>query len=156
MKPYSGVVKAWIRFPSLSNFLYKRRILEEIGGTIGHHKRVLLQKVKEIIGPSKNKNNKEINLAVGAQGPNGMDVPLKGVFDPSKHLTISFKEKLTAVEGKALKANNLIKSYKGIHVGRERGNGGKNDSNRNGKFLNMTLPGHGERFKASGNSRFPL
>ncbi|MBA0743772.1 hypothetical protein Gogos_006426 [Gossypium gossypioides] len=35
MKPYSGVVKAWIRFPGLSNFLYKRRILEEIGGTIG-------------------------------------------------------------------------------------------------------------------------
>ncbi|MFQ6637228.1 hypothetical protein Gotur_013713 [Gossypium turneri] len=87
----------------------------------------------------------------------GMDVPLKeGVLDPSKHLTISFKEKLTAVEGKALKVNNLIKLVKGIHVGRGRGNGGKNDSNRNGKFPNMTLRGHGERSKASGNSCFPL
>ncbi|MBA0743773.1 hypothetical protein Gogos_006427 [Gossypium gossypioides] len=90
-------------------------------------------------------------------GPSGMDVPLKeGVLDPSKHLAISFKEKLTAVEGKTLKANNLIKLGKGIHVGRGRKNGGKNDSNRNGKFLNMTLRGHGERFKASGNLRFPL
>ncbi|MBA0861892.1 hypothetical protein Goshw_002221 [Gossypium schwendimanii] len=35
MKPYSGVVKAWIKFPGLSDFLYKRRILEETGRTIG-------------------------------------------------------------------------------------------------------------------------
>ncbi|MBA0834406.1 hypothetical protein Goarm_006765, partial [Gossypium armourianum] len=34
MKPYSGVVKAWIKFPGLSDFLYKRRILEETEGTI--------------------------------------------------------------------------------------------------------------------------
>ncbi|MFQ6637227.1 hypothetical protein Gotur_013709 [Gossypium turneri] len=35
MKPYSGVVKAWTKFPGLSDFLYKRRILEETEGTIG-------------------------------------------------------------------------------------------------------------------------
>ncbi|MBA0819596.1 hypothetical protein Gohar_019588 [Gossypium harknessii] len=35
MKPYSGVVKAWIKFPGLSDFLYKQRILEETEGTIG-------------------------------------------------------------------------------------------------------------------------
>ncbi|MBA0620813.1 hypothetical protein Godav_006487 [Gossypium davidsonii] len=35
MKPYSGVVKAWIKFPGLSDFLYKWRILEETEGIIG-------------------------------------------------------------------------------------------------------------------------
>ncbi|MBA0590294.1 hypothetical protein Gorai_019007 [Gossypium raimondii] len=35
MQPYSNVVKARIRLPGLPGFLYKRRILKEIGGMIG-------------------------------------------------------------------------------------------------------------------------
>ncbi|PPE00605.1 hypothetical protein GOBAR_DD02386 [Gossypium barbadense] len=35
IQTYLTVVKAWIRLPGLSGFLYKRRILEEIGGMIG-------------------------------------------------------------------------------------------------------------------------
>ncbi|MBA0772633.1 hypothetical protein Gotri_007977 [Gossypium trilobum] len=234
MKPYSSVVKAWIKFPGLSDFLYKWRILEETDGTTGkmlingtiqrvefeslsmvrfscgrygHVRKMCPKKATETsqsevkvltvanenlvgdlvaYGPWMVINRKsrwssrlscsqqafvlgsegmtlDLGLYLSALivaisgGPSGMDVPLKeGVLDPSKHLTISFKEKLTAVEGKALKVNNLIKLVKGIHLGRGRGNGGKNDSNRNGKFLNMTLRGHGERSKASGNSCFPL
>ncbi|MBA0644324.1 hypothetical protein Goklo_028501 [Gossypium klotzschianum] len=34
-----------------------------------------------------------------------------------------------------------------------RGNGGKAESNRNGKILNKTIRGHKDRFKAIGNSR---
>ncbi|KAG8496476.1 hypothetical protein CXB51_009104 [Gossypium anomalum] len=34
MQPYLSVVKAWIRLSGLSDFFYKHRILEEIGGTI--------------------------------------------------------------------------------------------------------------------------
>ncbi|MBA0828704.1 hypothetical protein Goarm_013347 [Gossypium armourianum] len=34
-KPYSSMVLAWIRLPSLLGFMYKRRILEEVGGLVG-------------------------------------------------------------------------------------------------------------------------
>ncbi|KAK5845613.1 hypothetical protein PVK06_001807 [Gossypium arboreum] len=34
-RTYSSVVKVWSRLPGLPGFLYKRRILEEIGGMIG-------------------------------------------------------------------------------------------------------------------------
>ncbi|MBA0832731.1 hypothetical protein Goarm_017099 [Gossypium armourianum] len=34
-QPYLSMVMAWIYFPGLLEFLYKRRVLEEIGGTIG-------------------------------------------------------------------------------------------------------------------------
>ncbi|MBA0556596.1 hypothetical protein Golob_026680 [Gossypium lobatum] len=33
-KPYSSMVLAWIRLPSLLGFMYKRRILEEVGGLV--------------------------------------------------------------------------------------------------------------------------
>ncbi|PPR87700.1 hypothetical protein GOBAR_AA32989 [Gossypium barbadense] len=34
-QPYPSIVLAWIRLPGLPGFLYKRKIIEEIGGTIG-------------------------------------------------------------------------------------------------------------------------
>ncbi|KAK5786551.1 hypothetical protein PVK06_041188 [Gossypium arboreum] len=35
LKPFPNVVTAWIRFPGLPGFLYKKNILEEIGSLIG-------------------------------------------------------------------------------------------------------------------------
>lgn len=35
LQPYLSMVMAWIRFPGLPGFLYKRRVLEEIGRIIG-------------------------------------------------------------------------------------------------------------------------
>ncbi|MBA0736866.1 hypothetical protein Gogos_010355, partial [Gossypium gossypioides] len=36
MKPYPSMVLAWIRLPGLPGFMYKRRILEAIGGLVGN------------------------------------------------------------------------------------------------------------------------
>ncbi|MBA0873253.1 hypothetical protein Goshw_030228 [Gossypium schwendimanii] len=35
LRPFPSVVMAWIRFPGLPGFLYKKRILEEIGNLVG-------------------------------------------------------------------------------------------------------------------------
>ncbi|KAK5826605.1 hypothetical protein PVK06_021531 [Gossypium arboreum] len=35
LKPFPSVVTAWIRFPGLPGFLYKKMILEEIGSLVG-------------------------------------------------------------------------------------------------------------------------
>lgn len=35
LKPFPSMIMAWIRFLGLSGFLYKKRILEEIGSLVG-------------------------------------------------------------------------------------------------------------------------
>ncbi|MFQ6624612.1 hypothetical protein Gotur_003962 [Gossypium turneri] len=78
------------------------------------------------------------------------------VLNPGRHSTIFFKENLASIGEKALKGKSSVKTGNGIYVGKGRGNGGKVESNKNGKILNKTIRGHKDRFKAIGNSRTPL
>ncbi|PPD96139.1 hypothetical protein GOBAR_DD06840 [Gossypium barbadense] len=79
------------------------------------------------------------------QNPNDTQVSLKdGVIDSSRHSTISFKENLASFGEGVLKGNSSVETMKGIHVSKRHGNGGKADSNRNGKIRNKIIQGRGE------------
>ncbi|KAK5846648.1 hypothetical protein PVK06_002945 [Gossypium arboreum] len=73
-------------------------------------------------------------------GSVGMKISLKeGVLDPSRHWAIFLKKNLASVGEKELKGNSSVETRNGIYVGKGRGNGGKAESNRNGKILNKTI-----------------
>ncbi|KAK5838890.1 hypothetical protein PVK06_007636 [Gossypium arboreum] len=107
---------AWIRLSGLPGLMYKKKILEAIGGMIGTMEKLDFQTNRKIRGRfaqmvvliildkpliSQVKVNSEVQLVeyeglptiCFSYGMGSVDVPLNStVFDPEKHSTVTIKE----------------------------------------------------------------